>query len=75
LAWLQDRGQLKYDSSRSNREYQQDLRRWPESATVFGAVAAPFERCWYGGRNLDDQQVQEVIARCRNHFQVAKDSA
>ena len=68
LAWLQDRGQLKYDSSRSNREYQQDLRRWPESATVFGAVAAPFERCWYGGRNLDDLQVQEVIALLPESF-------
>lgn len=74
LAWLQNRGQLKYDASRSNREYQQDLRRWPESAAVFGAVAAPFERCWYGGRDLDHLQVQQLIALCGNHFQVAKDS-
>ncbi len=75
LAWLHDRGKLNYNLTRSNREYQQDLRRWPESALVFGAVAAPFERCWYGGRDLDASQVQEAISLCRNHFQMAKDSA
>lgn len=75
LAWLQDRGRLKYDSSRSNREYQQDLRRWPDSALVFTAVAAPYERCWYGGRTPSDLQVQEVIALCSDHFQITKGSA
>jgi hypothetical protein len=74
LAWLHDRGRVSYDLARSNREYQQDLRRWPESAVVFGAVAAPFERCWYGGRDLEASQVNDAIALCRNHFQIAKDS-
>lgn len=74
LAWLHDRGQVKYDLARSNREYLQDLRRWPDSALVFGAVATPFERCWYGGRDLEASQVNDAIALCRNHFQAAKDS-
>lgn len=74
LAWLQDQGQLKYDPSRSNREYQRDLRGRPESASIFRAAADPFERCWYGGRDLSAAQVQNVIALCGKQFQGAKES-
>lgn len=72
LAWFQDRGQLKYDRSRSNREYQNDLRRWPESVVSFKAAAEPFERCWYGGRDLNSDQVQKVITLCGTQIQRAK---
>ena len=69
LAWFQDQGQLKYDPSRSNREYQRDLHPWPDSVSRFRAAAAPFEQCWYGGRDLDIQQVEKVIALCREWIQ------
>jgi hypothetical protein len=72
LAWFQDRGQLKYDPSRSNREYQRDLRKWPDSVASFRAAAGPFERCWYGGRTLSAEQVEDVIALCQQQFQSAK---
>ena len=72
LAWLQDLGQLRYDPSRSNREYQRDLRAWPNSVATFRAAADPFERCWYGGRDLPADQIRDVIVLCRREFQRAK---
>ena len=72
LAWFQDQGQLKYDPSRSNREYQRDLQQWPDSVSRFRAAAAPFEQCWYGGRDLDIQQVENVIALCREWIQTKR---
>lgn len=75
LAWFQDQGQLKYDASRSNREYQNDLRKWPGAIAVFRVAADPFERCWYGGRELEAAQVEAVISRCRSQFQSQKGAA
>ena len=68
LAWFQDRGQLKYDPARSNREYQRDLRKWPDSVISFRAAAGPFEQCWYGGRELNADQVNDVILLCQRQF-------
>lgn len=65
LAWLQDNGRLRYDPSRSNREYQRDLSRWPDLLSPFRSAAEPFERCWYGGRTLDAGEIEGVLAVCR----------
>lgn len=72
IAWLQHRGQLKYDPSRSNREYQRDLRRFPDSVTSFRSAAVPFERCWYGGRDLGVNEIQDVITMCQLQFQAGE---
>jgi hypothetical protein len=72
LAWLQDQGKLRYDPARSNREYQRDLLRWPESVAGFRLAAEPFERCWYGGRDLSSEQVLSVISFCQTQYQLAK---
>lgn len=69
IAWYQDLGRLKYDPARCNREYERDLRSWPEAMTNFRAASGPFERCWYGGRDLDAVQVENVIALCTREFQ------
>ena len=72
LAWLQDQGKLRYDPARSNREYQSDLLRWPESVAGFRLAAEPFEHCWYGGRDLSSEQVLSVISFCQTQYQLAK---
>ncbi len=68
IALLQDRGKLAYDPSRSNREYQRDLRRWPDLLAGFRAAADPFERCWYGGRQPEAAEVDSVISLCRQQL-------
>lgn len=67
IAWLQEEGRLRYDPSRSNREYQRDLGQDQELRASFRAAATPYERCWYGGHPSTAEQVQEVLAICRRH--------
>jgi len=68
ISHLQDRGRLSYDPSRSNREYQRDLRPWPEIAAGFRTCAEPFERCWYGGRCPESTEVGTMISLCRKQL-------
>lgn len=70
IAHLQDIGKLSYDPSRSNREYQRDLRPWPDLSSGFRACAEPFERCWYGGANPESAEVDDLISRCRSQLLV-----
>jgi hypothetical protein len=65
LAWLQERGALRYDPSRTNREYQRDLRQEPDLAVAFHEMAGPFERAWYGGYPADLPETERVISLCR----------
>jgi hypothetical protein len=65
LAWLQARGALRYDPSRTNREYQHDLHKEPGLANVFGEVARPFERAWYGAYPAERHEAERVLALCR----------
>jgi hypothetical protein len=69
IAHLQDRGRLSWDPSRSNREYQRDLRPWPDVSAGFRACADPYERCWYGGRLPESSDVDSVISYCRQQLQ------
>lgn len=68
LAALQDRGRLRYDPSRSNREYDADLIDWPELQRDFRQAARPFERSWYGGRPLNAREAADVVALSGAHL-------
>ncbi len=50
--WLEERGLVRYDRSRTNREYLAQLRGKPTYET-FVPVVETFERVWYGKRPLD----------------------
>jgi hypothetical protein len=65
LASLQSDGMLRYDPSRTNREYEQDLKQESEILSVFHQVARPYERVWYGRYPADQPEVERVFALCR----------
>lgn len=52
LLWLEERGMVRYDRSRTNREYLQQLRGKP-TYDAFVPVVDTFERVWYGKRPLE----------------------
>ena len=68
IAHLQGHGKLAYDPTRSNREYQRDLRRWPDVLDGFRQCVVPFERCWYGGQEPALAEVNSVISFCRQQL-------
>ena len=65
LLWLEERGLVRYDRSRTNREYLAQLRGKPTHDT-FVPVVETFERVWYGKRPLDaadfEQYEQQIMA-------------
>lgn len=68
LLWLEERGMLRYDRSRTNREYLQQLRGKP-AHDALAPVVDTFEQVWYGHRPLDattfsdyERQVQALRA-------------
>jgi hypothetical protein len=65
IARLQQQGLLRYDPARTNREYQADLRPAQGLAAVFGQVARPYERVWYGGAAATRADAEQVLAWCR----------
>lgn len=65
IARLEQRGLLRYDPARTNREYQVELRPAPALAALFGEVARPFERVWYGGQPATRAAAEQVIDVCR----------
>lgn len=58
LLWLEERGMLRYDRSRTNREYLQQVRGKPVHDELLPVVET-FERVWYGHRPLDDAGFRE----------------
>jgi hypothetical protein len=52
LLWLEEHGLLRYDRSRTNREYLMQLRGKPVHDDLVPVVET-FERVWYGHRPLD----------------------
>jgi hypothetical protein len=65
IARLQQRGLLRYDPARTNREYQLDLRPAPEVASIFGEVVRPYERIWYGRLPATVGDAERVLGACR----------
>jgi hypothetical protein len=70
LLLLEERGLLRYDRSRTNREYLRSLADRPELLGTLQSVVDVFDRVWYGFQPLDEAaysryraQVNELKAR------------
>ena len=61
LLILDERGLLRYDRSRTNREYLRSVSSKPELATPLRDVIDVFDRVWYGYEAVDEQTYQSYI--------------
>jgi hypothetical protein len=64
IARLEKQGRLRYDTTRTNREYQRDLRQTPELAACFGQLARIYERVWYGRMSAGPAEAEQAIRLC-----------
>jgi hypothetical protein len=64
IAALEKRGLLRYDTTRTNREYRAELRPRPELAEPFGRLARIYEGVWYGRQPAGPEQAEESIRLC-----------
>jgi hypothetical protein len=66
IARLEKQGRLRYDASRTNREYQRELRHAEELAADFGRLARIYDRVWYGGMPAGRDEAERAIDLCRS---------
>jgi Domain of unknown function (DUF4129) len=64
IAKLQKQGLLRYDATRTNREYQRELRPASELAACFGQLARIYERVWYGRMSAGRAEAEQAISLC-----------
>jgi hypothetical protein len=64
IARLEKQGLLRYDTTRTNREYQLELAPACELAVCFGQVARIYDRTWYGRMTPGRADAERVIALC-----------
>lgn len=64
IARLEQQGRLRYDSTRTNREYQRELRPTPELAARFGQLARIYDRAWYGRMPVGAVEAERALALC-----------
>jgi hypothetical protein len=62
IARLESRGLLRYDHTRTNREYQRELREQADVAAPFGEVARIYERVWYGRWPAGQAEAERAIS-------------
>ena len=55
LLALAEAGLLRYDRTRTNREYLRSLRNQPELAKLLGEVVDVFDRVWYGYQSISQE--------------------
>jgi hypothetical protein len=65
IARLQKQGLIRYDTTRTNREYQMELRPHAELAASFGQLARIYERVWYGRLSAGRDEAEQAIGLCR----------
>jgi Domain of unknown function (DUF4129) len=66
IARLEKQGLLRYDTTRTNREYQAELRRGASDvAANFGQLARIYERVWYGRGPAGRADAEQAIGLCR----------
>lgn len=53
LLTLDEQGQLRYDRTRTNREYLTSVAQSPRLATTLGDIVDVFDRVWYGQQTLE----------------------
>jgi len=58
LLVLDEQGLLRYDRSRTNREYLSSISSHPELANPLQDVIEVFDRVWYGFESVDEQTYQ-----------------
>jgi Domain of unknown function (DUF4129) len=69
IARLEKQGLLRYDTTRTNREYQAELRRRASDLAVsFGQLARIYERAWYGRVPAGRAEAEQAIGLCRSLF-------
>lgn len=56
LLILEEKGLLRYNRTRTNREYIRSVADKPEMARVLGDVVEVFDRVWYGYEEIDDTE-------------------
>ena len=61
LLVLDEQGLLRYDRSRTNREYLRSVSSKPELAKPLRDVIDVFDRVWYGFEDVDEQTYQSYI--------------
>jgi hypothetical protein len=66
IARLEKLGLLRYDTTRTNREYQRELRPLPDLAACFGQLARIYERVWYGRVSASRTDAELAISLCRS---------
>jgi hypothetical protein len=64
IARLQKQGLLRYDATRTNREYQRELRRTEDIAAGFGQLARIYERVWYGRMPAGRAEAEQAMSLC-----------
>jgi hypothetical protein len=64
IARLEKQGLLRYDTTRTNREYQRELRGESELAACFGQLARIYERVWYGRVSAGRAEAEQAIRLC-----------
>jgi hypothetical protein len=64
IARLEKQGLLRYDTTRTNREYQRDLRHTSELAACFGQLARIYERVWYGRVSASRAEAEQALSLC-----------
>jgi hypothetical protein len=63
LLLLDERGLLRYDRSKTNREYLKSVAGSPELAGPLAEVIDIFDNVWYGYHNLDEETFNHYSAR------------
>jgi hypothetical protein len=63
LLVLDEQGLMRYDRSRTNREYLRSVSSKPELAEPLQDVIEVFDRVWYGFEGVDEQTYQTYVER------------
>lgn len=61
LLMMEERGILRYDRSRTNREYLRSVSEHPNLAKPLKTVVDVFDRTWYGFEPLDESTYKEYV--------------
>jgi Domain of unknown function (DUF4129) len=64
IARLEKQGLLRYDTTRTNREYQRELRQRADLAACFGQLARIYDRVWYGRASAGAAEAEQAISLC-----------
>jgi hypothetical protein len=63
LLILEERGLLRYDRSRTNREYLRSVQHQPKLAATLQDVVEVFDRVWYGYQRVDAEAFRHYTTR------------